>query len=165
MKKEMLFNAFKKGMQGEMDSVMHYQKAVENSDGEVQKFFMERVEEEKMHYNYLLRYFQELSKSDNLFDLSAELAKHEYHSNLISNDFVKRIGQKQILFSAVSTALLLEKNGIDFYKKSAQETEYPEVKKFFEELARWEEMHYNDLLKIQKEAEEFYWEINSFEPF
>ncbi len=165
MSKDLLLKAIKAGMQGEMDSITHYQKAAMDSDGEVRAFFDARILEEKLHFNYLLQYYREIENNHNLSDLTIELSKNELNSPVISRDFINRIGQNQILFSAISTALLLEKNGIDFYKKSALETNEPELVKFFLELARWEEQHYTDLVNIQKEAEEYYWQINSFEPF
>lgn len=165
MNKDLLLKALKIGMQGEMDSITHYQKAAMDCDGEVRNFFENRILEEKLHYNYLLQYYQQVSENQELTDLTTELSKNQLNSPAVSEEFVQRIGKSQILFSAISTALLLEKNGIDFYRKSAQEAEEKEIKAFFIELVRWEQEHYNDLLRIQKEADEYYWQINSFEPF
>jgi len=165
MNKEIILNAIKKGITGELDSITLYQKAYENSTEEVKTFFENRVQEEKRHYNYLLSFYQDISDNKELSDLSAELAKDHAISPIVSEEFSKRIAQNQILFSSISTALLLEKNAIDFYQKTAEETEIDALKNFYLELVKWEKQHYDDLLQIQQESEVLFWEINQFQPF
>jgi rubrerythrin len=78
---------------------------------------------------------------------------------------VRRIGEDQALFSAISTALLLEKDAIDHYRKCEQETDILTLKSFFRLLTQWEMKHYEELAEIQKASERYYWEANNFEPF
>lgn len=164
--KEILLENIKKAMQGEMDSVTLYKNAAEHAnDPEVKKFFAERKEEEALHYNYLLKYYQEISNNLIPADISEELNLEKGLNPIFSDGFLKRIGEDQILFSAISTALLLEKDAIDHYRKSAGETDMITMKSFFEILQKWEESHYDDLSRIQKEAEVYYWQVNQFEPF
>jgi len=164
--KENLLNALKKAMQGEMDSVTLYDNAGKHStDSEVRDFFNQRRDEEKRHYNYLLKYYQEISHDLQPSDLQAEISSIPGINPIISADFLKRIGGNQYLFSAISTALLLEKDAIDHYRRSSNETDNLTLKSFFNLLVSWEQVHYDDLLNIQKEAEAYYWEINDFEPF
>jgi len=115
--------------------------------------------------SYLLSFYQDISDNKELSDLSAELAKDHAISPIVSEEFSKRIAQNQILFSSISTALLLEKNAIDFYQKTAEETEIDALKNFYLELVKWEKQHYDDLLQIQQESEVLFWEINQFQPF
>ncbi|HOH97435.1 MAG TPA: ferritin family protein [Candidatus Cloacimonadota bacterium] len=164
--KEQLLISIKKAMQGEMDSVTLYQSAANHSnDPEVKDFFMQRREEERRHYNYLLDYYQEISNDLQPSDLTNTIKAENLSNNIFSAAFVKRIGEDQALFSAISTALLLEKDAIEHYRKCQQETDILTLKSFYEILVKWEMKHYDDLLEIQKEAEQYYWQINSFEPF
>lgn len=164
--KEVLLSTIKKAMQGELDSVTLYQNAADHSsDSEVKQFFLARRDEEKVHYNFLLRYYQEISKDKEPSDLSQEINAVKELNPIFSDDFIQRIGQDQYLFSAISTALLLEKDAIEHYRKSAEQAEYTTLKAFFGFLEEWETRHYEDLLAIQKEAEQYYWDINRFEPF
>lgn len=160
-----LLKVIKMGMVGELDSITLYQKAYDQSEGEVKAFFKDRIDEEKRHYNYLLQFHQELSKDQSISDLAKELEKDQASSPMISADFIKRIATNQILFSSISTALLLEKNAIDFYSKSADQIDQPEIKSFYKVLVRWEKQHYDDLVDIQKEAEIVFWDENQFQPF
>lgn len=164
--KEELLVQIKKAMQGEMDSVTLYANAAEHSDDpEVKEFFAGRREEELRHYYYLLRYHQEIAQDKTLSEEALEeLALPELHP-IFSADFVKRIGADQYLFSAISTALLLEKDAFEHYGKLAQMAGNLTLQGFFALLEKWEMRHYDELLEIQKQAERHYWEANSFEPF
>jgi rubrerythrin len=165
--KDALLASLKDGMKAEMDSVTLYKSAAMNSqDKQVKDFFMERVAEEQLHYNYLLSYFHQVSKNEEPSETwGIEPHEHQIISPVISDEFIERIGESQVLFSAISTAVLLEKNAIDFYKKCQADTESQTLKKFFAMLVDWETKHYNDVLNIQKDAEVVYWRMNRFEPF
>lgn len=164
--KEDLLNSIKKAMQGEKDSVILYENAAEHSpDPEVKAFFAHRREEERQHYNYLLKYFQEISGDMQPSAWDPELAAAENTHPIFSADFIRRIGSDQYLFSAISTALLLEKDAFEHYHKATLLTENLTLQGFFGILEKWEIRHYDELLQIQREAELHYWEMNSFEPF
>ena len=56
-----------KGEKGEMDSIGVYQNALANSkDTEVINFFINMVEEEQRHYNYLLEYYKSINNEETL---------------------------------------------------------------------------------------------------
>ncbi|MDD4310678.1 MAG: ferritin family protein [Candidatus Cloacimonetes bacterium] len=164
--KEQLLASLKKAMQGEMDSVTLYGNAADHAaDAEVKQFFSSRKEEERLHYNYLLQYYQEISSDVQPSDLAKSIRVSFNENPMISDTFLKRIAEDQLLFSAISTALLLEKDAIEHYRKSMEEAENLTLKSFYELMIRWEGKHYDDLLLVQKEAEQYYWQINQFEPF
>ncbi|PKN73217.1 MAG: hypothetical protein CVU50_04265 [Candidatus Cloacimonetes bacterium HGW-Cloacimonetes-3] len=164
--KEQLISSLKKAMQGEMDSVTLYANAANHAtDAEVKEFFFSRREEERLHYNYLLQYYQEISNDLQPSDLSDRISMPASGHPMITDSFLRRIGEDQILYSAISTALLLEKDAIEHYRNSMNEAENLTLKAFYELMIRWESKHYDDLLVVQKEAEQYYWQINQFEPF
>jgi rubrerythrin len=164
-KKEILI-AMRKAMQGEIDSINLYQEsAIKSTDKEVKKFFCERVEEEKKHYNFLLKAYKDIDTDKSPVDLTIELTNSHPYTPIINPDFVKRLAENSFIFSAISTGILLEKTSFDYYEKQAQEAQIDEIKKLYNVLADWEKTHYDDLLKLQKETEKIYWEINNFEPF
>jgi rubrerythrin len=164
--KEKLISSLKKAMQGEMDSVTLYANAANHAnDPEVKDFFSSRKEEERLHYNYLLQYYQEISNDLQPSDLSQTISMPADKHPMISEGFLKRIGEDQVLYSAISTALLLEKDAIEHYRNCMNEADNLTLKSFYDLMIRWEGKHYDDLLAIQKEAEQYYWQINQFEPF
>nr|MDK2850943.1 hypothetical protein [Candidatus Cloacimonadota bacterium] len=164
--KTKLIDSIKKAMQGERDSVNLYQSAADHcGDPEVKNFFHERRDEERLHYNYLLDYYQQISNDMQPSDISGEILPKNLEDSIFSDSFIRRIGKDQVLFSAISTALLLEKDAIDHYRKCEKETDITALKTLFNALTKWEMRHYDDLLQIQKEAEVYYWQENRFEPF
>jgi rubrerythrin len=165
--KEALLASLKEGMKAEMDGITLYKSAALNSDDtQVASFFMDRMKEEEQHYNYLLSYFHQINADEIPSEVwGLEQKEHLMISPVISDEFINRIGENQILFSAISTAVLLEKNAIEFYSKCQANTDIEALKKFYAMLVDWETVHYNDVLNIQKEAEVVYWSENRFEPF
>ncbi len=157
-----ILTAIKDAMRGEMDSISVYQNALNSTqDNEVKDFFENRVKEEQSHYNYLVDYYRSITDD-------TELKKIEFTEgeNLIfSENFNQRIGESQILFSAISVATLLEKNAFNFYQKASENTDNEILKEFFSKMATWEKQHYDDLLRISEESEKYYWQQNRFEPF
>ncbi|HMA68721.1 MAG TPA: ferritin family protein [Candidatus Mcinerneyibacterium sp.] len=166
MSKESVLKGLKKGMKGELDSISLYKQAAEKSSGDVKDFFEERVEEEKMHYNYLLDFYKSIDAGKSIKKISDEFPTvEEETSPIISEKFIDRISDKQHLFSAISTAVLLELESIKLYDKWADQADDADLSNFYKKLADWEREHYNEVTKIEKEAEEEFWVKNRFSPF
>ena len=167
MNKEKLLDSIKGGIKGELDSINLYSQALQHAHNkDVMEFLENRIKEEQKHYNYLLKYYHQVENDHKLSAVPAELQnKENEYSPIITAEFLNRIASKQILFSTFSTAALLEKNSMDYYKKCAKEVEDLTLKQFYEKLVDWEATHYEDVLSIQKQAEEAYWRMNRFEPF
>ncbi|MDD3052720.1 MAG: ferritin family protein [Candidatus Cloacimonetes bacterium] len=165
-KKELLVQ-IKKGLKAEMDSVTMYESAASGTDdAEVKNFFLSRAEEEKNHYNSLLDYYKGITEDNDTSGILAQLKSIPQNApSIFSEDFKKRIAENQALFSAISVAILLEKNAIDFYRNAAEKFDDSEMKEFFQMMTLWEEYHYTEVNNIMKEVEEYYWQINHFAPF
>lgn len=167
MQKEFLQKALKGGMKGELDSIHFYQHALANASyPEVVDFFKARIEEEKRHYNYLLDYYRQLDKNVDPGELAQLLEAGEAIEFLpITQNVIERIGENTLLFSAFSTAALLEKEAMQYYKECAELTDLPVLKEFFLKMVEFETQHYDEMLRIEKEAEIAFWNANKFEPF
>lgn len=166
MKDDTLLKAVKKGLKGELDSVTVYMDAAAESDGAVSDFFLERGQEEQRHYNWLLAYYKELTGGTMPnANLAAEVLGMDGRSPLVTEEFLRRVGESQHLVTAVATAVLLEVEAIRHYRSAAEETDVPALRDFFNALADWEELHYKDLLAIQDESERYWFDTQRFEPF
>ena len=165
-KKEDLLRAIRKAMQGEQDSVILYETAAEHSpEQEVKDFFLNRGREERRHYSYLSHYYKEIEHDRTPTTLDEiDIAAANLHP-IFSDEFIRRIGEDQYLFSAISTALLLEKDAFEHYRKCAEMAHNLTLQAFFGLMEGWEMKHYDELLRIQKDAELIHWEKNDFEPF
>ncbi len=162
MKSKQMLSALKNSMRGELESIYVYQNAMNRSqDEEVKKFFKNRTEEEKGHYNYLLKYYQSITNEEILKAIETNGSKNF----IFSDNFKERIGSDQILFSAISVAILLEKDSFEYYQKCSDDADDKILKDFFQQMANWEKEHYDDLMEISAAAEKIFWQRNRFEPF
>ena len=164
-----VLEAVKLGLKGELDSVTIYSEAFERSSGEVAVFFADRVAEEKRHYNWLLKYYNEmLGGTMPNYNLAAEVFGMEEQSPIVTADFLKRVGESQYLVTAVASAALLEANAVKHYRAAAEKAgakRNAALRDFFNSLAGWEEQHYEDLMRIQEESRQHWFDAQNFEPF
>jgi len=132
----------------------------------VADFFRNQAAEEKKHYNWLLSYYHEmLAGTVPNRNLAAEVFALTQRAPFVNETFLRRVGESQYLVTAVASAVLLESNAVRHYRAAADAASQPELKAFFETLAAWEEKHYEDLLKIQDESREYWFDVQKFEPF
>ncbi len=168
MANEHILAAIKVGMRGEIDSATVYESAAETAEREkapeVRDFFLERAEEEKKHYNWLLAYYKEISGGGQPgADLSAGSAAGG--SPIITQEFLRRVGQNRQLSAALSSAILLEATAVKHYMNCAEEAVQAPLRAFYESLSAWEDKHYHDLISIQEESERYFWDANNWKPF
>ncbi len=160
----------KKALQGEMDGFYHYSNAALNtSDERAKKIFEILAQEEKLHYEFLLKYFNFLTDKEEKVDLLKFKGEKRYNfsgeSPIFSEDFKKKIREKHIEISALSIGMVLEQNSIEFYMKLEEKEEDPDTKEFLKELISWEENHLDALAKQKRFFMESYWSNAHFEPF
>ncbi|MHB8936597.1 hypothetical protein, partial [Rectinema subterraneum] len=86
-------------------------------------------------------------------------------SPIFSQEFLTRVASDRHVSAAVSSAVLLELNATQHYQKMAELSKEPHLKAFFNSLSEWEMRHYEELLKIQEESRQFWFEEQKFEPF
>ena len=161
-----LIEAIKSGLKGELDSITIYSEAAMKADGEVQRFFLERAAEEKRHHDWLLSYWKELEGGATPSrNLAAEAAAQGGRSPMLSEEFLKRVGESQALSTAVAAATLLEANAIRHYAAAAEKAPAGPLRSFLESLSKWEARHYEELIRIQDESRRFWFDAHHFEPF
>ena len=149
---QVLLEAVVTGLKGELDSVTVYSEAAERSSGEVADFFRERAAEEKRHYNWLLAYHKELS--------GGAVPAH----NLAAEVFAETKGSP-LITPAFAAATLLEFGAVAHYRRASEKAQSPALRDFFAALSSWEDGHYRELLRIQDESRQYWFEAQRFEPF
>jgi len=85
-------------------------------------------------------------------------------SPIFSEEFKKRINENHFEMAALSVGIMLEQNSIDFYKKSAQQTEDTQARTLFSFLANWEGQHLRALISQYNYLKEEYWTDARFFP-
>ena len=166
--REILAAALRQAMQAEWDRHNYYRMVAEKtSDPNGREAFNTLASEELLHFEFLKAQYKSIIESgapDEGVILKGKRSLDDA-GPIFSADFKKRLAGAHFEMSALSIAAQLELSAIHFYKGESEKSSIPVVKKFFQELANWESIHYRTLLNQQKSLQEDYWNENRFYPF
>lgn len=168
--KGQLLEVVKSAIRVENDGYQFYRLAEEKTkDAKGKEVFASLAKDETNHMEILKSLYQSIKekgkfKFDEVKDMKHILATTS-ESPIFSKEFKQRLSQAHFEMTALSIGILLEKDSIEFYKKSAQEIEDRDVKMLFNYLADWEGEHLRALVDQQKFLQEDYWSEARFYPF
>lgn len=169
-RKQQLLEVVKKAIRVEYDGYQFYRLAEEKtSDAKGKEVFASLAKDETNHMQILKGLYQSVKeegkfKFDEVMEIKSILETTS-ESPIFSKEFKGRLDKSHFEMAALSVGILLEKNSIDFYKKSAQEIEEKDVKMLFAYLADWEGEHLRALVNQQRFLQEDYWTEARFYPF
>ena len=166
-KLQTILDALKKAILAEMEGMHFYKNAAAGtSDFQAKDIFSRLEEEEQKHVYFLTRHYKALSTTGmpDIHLLLDQKPAVESGSPIFSEALRGRIKDAHFEMSALSIAVQLEKNGMEFYRSQAGLTEVPEIKKLFNFLADWETEHYRALNSQLEAVREEYWNKNFFSP-
>ena len=169
-KADQLLEVVKKAIRVENDGYQFYRVAEEKTeDPKGKEVFASLAKDETNHMQILKSLYQSIKeegeyKFDEIKDMK-HILETTSESPIFSKEFKERTEQIQFEMAALSVGILLEKNSIEFYKKSAQESEDKDVKMLFNYLADWEGEHLRVLVQQQKFLQQDYWTEARFYPF
>ncbi len=169
-KQEQLLEIVKRAIRVENDGYQFYRLAEEKTrDPKGKEVFASLAKDETNHMQILKSLYERVKeekefKFDEVKDMK-HILETTSESPIFSEEFKDRLSQSQFEMSALSIGILLEKNAIDFYKKSARQAEEPDMKMLFDYLADWEGEHLRALVNQQKLVQEDYWTEARFYPF
>ena len=131
----------------------------------VRNIFDIMAKEEKKHEDALVKQYKRYEESGG-FQFEGILgSQEEFSSKVLNEDVRNQIEAAGYEAASISAAIQLEKKTIDLYESRKQETDDPEEKKLYAELARWENQHANYLNDIYNELLEDVWNDQNFWPF
>jgi len=168
--REHILEVVQNAIRVENDGYQFYRLAEERTkDAKGKEVFVSLAKDETNHMQILKSLYQSVKEKDEYhFDEVKDL-KHiletTSESPIFSKEFKKRLDQAHFEMTALSIGILLEKNSIEFYKKSAQESKDKDVKMLFNYLADWEGEHLRALVNQQKFLQQDYWTEARFYPF
>lgn len=169
-KKQQLLKVVKNAIRIEHDGYQFYRLAEEKTEDTTGKeVFASLAKDETNHMQILKGLYQSVKEEEEFkFDQVREI-KHiletTSESPIFSKEFKERLDKSHFEMTALSVGILLEKNSIDFYRRSAQEVERKDLTELFNYLADWEGEHLRALVKQQKFLQEDYWTEARFYPF
>ena len=169
-KTDQLLELVKDAIRVENDGYQFYRVAEEKiTDPKGKEVFASLAKDETNHMQILKSLYQSIKekgeyKFDEIKDMK-HILETASESPIFSKEFKERVEQVQFEMAALSVGILLEKNSIEFYKKSAQQSENEDVKMLFNYLAEWEGEHLRTLVQQQKFLQQDYWTEARFYPF
>ena len=165
--KNQLLAGLKEAILTEQTGVQFYTVAAANTtDAQGREVFQQLARDEAEHQQWLRRQYGHL-----VAGTPWEEMKPEFHAVLsgptpiFSDDLRSRIGEAHWEMTALSVGLALEEATVTRYRDLARAAEQPDVRRFFEELARWEQSHAEALSRQSNLLKESYWHEARFAPF
>jgi len=160
----------KKAIQVERDGYLFYKTAAEKTvDAKGKEMFESLASDEVKHMNALREQYKNF-KEEGKFEFEEEDLEKEFKidfnskSPIFSEQIKAKIKERHFEMTALSIGIMLETNSIDFYKKSAEQTEDPQAKALYLYLADWEGQHLRALIAQQNYLKEEYWTEARFYP-
>ncbi|MCX6647221.1 MAG: ferritin family protein [bacterium] len=162
-----VLEGLKHAIQAEADGYMFYLLAAEKTKDETgRKMFRILADEELLHKDVLIAQYKSVAVTGHI-DINLNIGRQfDFSSNEIFSPEIKnRINESQFEMSALSIGITLEMSSMDYYKKQAGKSSDTAIKAFFNELAGWEQMHYQALLRQQEMLQDDFWSQGGFAPF
>ena len=167
MERDEVLKALKTAIEAEFIGHHFYKNAAQNvSDPRAKEAFESLAQEEIGHFNYLRKQYKSvLEKGDYDFSESIERSgSHSAESPIFSQEIKNRIKDAHFEVSVLTIAMKLEQDAVAFYKGMAEKAENEEARALYEQLAQWEQGHYDAFARELEALKEDYWTANSFVP-
>jgi rubrerythrin len=156
-------NAIEIALKMETDAISFYQEAAElTSHPAGKRMFLSIMEDEKRHIDMLNNLVNDMELTADKID-PMEKIKSVFEE--LKDEMMGGIEASENELQALETAMKMEKEGFEFYKKVAAESPDPKSKKLFERLVLEEEKHYaafsNTYAFLSDTGNWFMWEEHS----
>ncbi len=125
------------------------------------------ADEEKDHEDFLAAHYRSLSEHGTL-DPEAQLGRRADlagENPIFSEKLKTRLQDAHREMTALGVGIQLELDSIRFYREQAEKAPSNAARTFFQDLAVWEQGHYDALLNQQETLKEDYWNEAGFAPF
>ena len=156
-------NAIELAIRMETDAISFYKESAEKTAYPVgKKMFLSVVEDEKRHLKMLRDIFEglDISAQDVSPMKNVKTVFEQYREEML-----QRVEATDDELNAFKIAMDMEQKGLDFYRKTAQESATEKEKSLFERLALEEEQHYqvfsNTYYYMKDTGNWFMWEERS----
>jgi rubrerythrin len=164
---EKILDGLRMAMEAELTGHQFYKAASRNTKDQKGKETFSRMADEEMgHFNYLRHQYQSILKNGE-YDFTKKLPKGHKKSGsspIFSKEIQNRIKTSHFEVSALTIGMKLEMEAAGFYRKCAAKAATPAAKKFYTELAEWEQGHYDSFKNQLDLLKEEYFAANHFVP-
>ena len=157
-----------KAIQAEIEGHHFYRMAAQStSDEKGQEIFQRLAQEELDHRDFLEAHYRSLLETGAPHPTASLGTATELvgFSPIFSENLRERASEAHFEMTALSVAIQLELNAVQFYRQESEAATLPEVQRLFTDLAEWESRHYHALLRQQEALKSDYWSAQGFSPF
>lgn len=153
----------KEAILNEIEGYSFYQLAAEkSSEPDIKNIFLYLAEEEKKHEQYLKGLYKTVEQGKpeavEVFPYAATASPNIFNPEKLKKE------PGSLIVSALSIGVMMEKSSIDFYKDAAEKTSLEKAKRFYIQLADWENTHLETLSRAYDFAKEEWWAEQGFSP-
>lgn len=164
---EKILQGLKTAIEAELTGHEFYKNAAKTTSDTMGKETFSRMAEEEMgHFNYLRHQYKSVLEKGE-YDFTEKLVKKEHKrtkSPIFSDEIKRRIKDSHFEVSALTIGMKLELDAMRYYRSSAEKADNEDVKRFYTELADWEQEHYHAFEKQLDMLKEEYFQANNFVP-
>jgi rubrerythrin len=157
-----------KAIGAEVDGYHFYMMAARTTtDPRGREVFEQLAREEVDHHNFLKAQYRAITETGRV-DVSVKLGSRVNLTGthpIFSPDLKERAKSVNYEMSALSIGSQLELSAVQFYSAEAAKAADPAVKRFYEELAVWEQGHYEALNRQLETLRGEHWDTMRFSPF
>jgi rubrerythrin len=162
---EKILNGLKIAMEAELTGHQFYKAASKNTkDTKGKETFSRMADEEMGHFNYLRHQYQSILKTGKYDFTKKPLKSHKKGGPIFSKEIRNRIKTSHFEVSALTIGMKLEMEAAGFYRKCSAKAATPAAKKFYNELAEWEQDHFQSFKNELDLLKEEYFAANHFVP-
>jgi len=162
-----ILNGLKTAMEAELTGANFYKNAAKNvTDPKAKETLSQMAEEEMGHFNYLRHQYQSVVEKGD-YDFAKAFIKKagdQTESPIFSAAIKDRIKDSHYEVSVLTIGMKLELEAMTFYRSCAEKADTEEARRFYNELADWEQGHYKAFEKELNALKEDYWTANDFVP-
>jgi rubrerythrin len=154
-------------IEAELTGHEFYKNAAKSTSDPKGKETFERMSNEELGHFHFLRHQYKSVMDNGEFDLARKLDHKELsHSSnpVFSNAIKNRLKDAHFEISALTIGVKLELDAMNYYRSCAKNSENKDVRKFFNELADWEEDHFLAFEKQLEVLKQEYFTANNFVP-
>lgn len=164
MDQDKALSILKDAILGEKRGEVFYETVAKQTENEgVRDFFLSMAEDEKYHQEILAEQYKNFSSKKAFLPPQTKEAS-KLAVDILKPEVMNAISAASYEASAISAAMLMEKNAITAYTERAKETDDKSEKDLYTWLATWEESHLDDLVQLDNQLREKVWYDNNFWP-
>lgn len=145
----------------EQNAIDYYNSLNEKLDGDYKAIFKSIAIQEEEHVSYIEKLLEVLENNGTLLEQNYDA----YQTTAIFENSKADDFEGELIISALKNALYIEYNELEFYKKASEKVDDEKSKKLYNELIKWEKMHFDQFDQHTKLHQEQWWADQSFSAF